>query len=129
MAESESHKRAKRKAAGKSGTTEKKLRSGKRLDAITKKKATEVERSGSRQGLRKAAKRLRESGKSQKVLIVPHKDIERGIDAMKRENISGTVRNIKGSKRTSVRKKESSKAHIKPPPRPPKPKKSGTKKK
>ena len=129
MAESESHKREKRKAAGKSGATEKKLPSGKRLDAVTKKKATEVERSGTRQGLRKAVKRLKESGKSQRVLIVPQKDIEKGKDAMKRENLSGTVKNIAGTKRISVRKKDSHRAHIKPPPRPPKPKKSGSKRK
>ena len=129
MSESKSHKIAKSKAAGKSGKTEKKLPSGKRLDAVTKKKATEVERSGTRQGLRRAVKRLKESGKSQKVLVVPHKDIDKGVEAMKREKVSGTVKNLKGSKRTSVRYKESSKAYIKPPPRPPRPKKSKSKKK
>ena len=129
MSESESHKRAKRKAAGKSGTTEKKLPSGKRLDAVTKKKATEVERSGTRQGLRKAVKRLKESGKSQKVLVVPHKDISKVIDAIKRENVSGTVKNIKGTKRSSVRKKDSYKSYLKPPPRPQKPNKPQSKKK
>ncbi len=46
MAESQSHKRAKAKAAGKSGTTEKPLSGNRRLDAATAKKATEVERSG-----------------------------------------------------------------------------------
>jgi hypothetical protein len=44
MSESESHKRAKAKAkaAGKSGNTEVKLGGSKRLDAATKKTATEI---------------------------------------------------------------------------------------
>jgi len=42
MAESQTHKRAKRKAAGKSGTTEKKISKNRRLDAATKKRATEL---------------------------------------------------------------------------------------
>ena len=106
MPESKSHQRAKRKAAGKFGTTEKKLPGGKRLDAATKKKATEIERSGSMPGLLKAAKRLKQSRKPQKVLQVPQKDMAKARKAMKKANISGTVKNMSGTKRSSVRKKK-----------------------
>lgn len=46
MAESDSHKRAKRKAACRTGKTEAPLRVNRRLDALTAKKAVEIERRG-----------------------------------------------------------------------------------
>ena len=105
MPESSSHKRAKRKAAGKRGQTEKPLRGGGRLDAESKGRATEVERSGNISSLRKAAKRLKSSGKRQKVLIVPQKDMDKATQSMRDEGVSGTVKNMGGTKRRSVRKK------------------------
>ena len=105
MTESKSHKRAKAKAAGKAGETEKKLPGGRRLDAATNKKATEIERSGSKSGLEKAAKRLKASRKSQKVLTVPQKDMAKARAAMKKVGVSGTVKNMSGTKRSSVKVK------------------------
>jgi len=105
MAETPSHKKAKRKAAGKTGDTEVPIKGKKRLDAAAKAKATEVERSGSSDGLVKAARRLKASGKRQKVLQVPQKDIPKAVAAMKKVGIGGTVKNMSGSKRRSVRKK------------------------
>lgn len=104
MSESESHKRAKAKAAGKTGDTEVSLGS-KRLDAVTKKKVVEVERSGTTQGLEKAAQRLKASGRSQKVLQVPQQDMSKAAEAMRKEGVSGTVKNMGGTKRQSVRPK------------------------
>lgn len=103
--ESEAHKRLKRKAAGKIGQTEKKLSNGSRIDIVTKKKATEIERSGSKSGLEKAAQRLKDSRKSQKVLQVPQKDMQKAADAMKKKGTKGTVKNLSGTKKISVRKK------------------------
>lgn len=72
MAETPSHKRAKAKAAGKSGKTEAPpLEGNRRLDVVAEVKATEVERSGTMSRLEKAAGRLKASGKRQKVLQVP----------------------------------------------------------
>jgi len=105
MSETMSHKRAKSKAAGKSGQTEVPIKGNRRVDAMTPKRATEVERSGSSSGLVKAARRLRDSGKAQKVLQVPQKDMGKASDAMKKVNISGTVKNIKGSKSRHIKKK------------------------
>ena len=104
MTETPAHKRAKNKAAGKSGTTEKPISRGRRLDAATKKTATEVERSGSNAGLRKAAGRLRDSGKPQKVLQVPQTDMAKAADALRKVGVSGTVKNMSGTKRRSVSK-------------------------
>ena len=104
MSETTSHKRAKSKAAGKSGQTEVPIKGNRRVDAMTPKRATEVERSGSSSGLEKAAKRLKDSGKPQKILQVPQKDMGKATDAMKKVNISGTVKNIKGSKKVHVSK-------------------------
>ena len=104
MSESESHKRAKARAAGKGGQTEVPLSGGRRLDAATEAKATEVERSGDIARLRNAAKRLKDSGKRQKVLIVPQNDMKKATSAMSSEGVSGTVKNLGGTKRRSVKK-------------------------
>ena len=102
MPESQSHKRAKAKAAGKTGKTEVALTRKRRLDAQTEKKATEVERSGSTQALAKAALRLKASSKPQKVLQVPQQDMSKAIAAMKKVGLKGTVKNMAGTKRRSV---------------------------
>ncbi len=104
MTESKVHKRAKAKAAGRSGTTEKPISGGRRVDAVSKRTATEIERSGSDSGLTKAARRLRDSGKAQKVLQVPQTDMAKATKAMRKVGIGGTVKNMSGTKRTSVPK-------------------------
>ncbi|MEO0550464.1 MAG: hypothetical protein AAFZ91_11135 [Pseudomonadota bacterium] len=105
MAESTSHKKTKAKAAGRNGKTEAPLSGGRRLDALTQSghRATEVERSGTSAGLSKAARRLRDSGASQKVLQVPQKDMTAAIKAMKKTGVAGSVKNMSGTKRKSVR--------------------------
>lgn len=106
MAESKSHKRAKGRAAGRSGETEKPLRGGRRLDATTPKRATEVERSGTAAGLEKAVRRLKSSGRPQKVLQVPQQDMDKAAAAMRKSGVAGTVKNMTGTKRRSVPKKK-----------------------
>ena len=106
MGESSSHKRAKSKAAGKSGKTEVPLPRKRRLDAETDKKATEVERSGTSKGLKKAARRLRDSGKPQKVVQVPEKDMPKAVELMRDIGVGGTVKNMGGTKSRSVPKRK-----------------------
>ena len=106
MGETSSHKRAKAKAAGKSGKTEVPLKGNRRLDAVSKVKATEVERSGTKAGLEKAAQRLKASRKRQKVLQVPQKDMDKASQAMRNVGVGGTVKNMSGTKRRSVLKKK-----------------------
>jgi len=102
MPESPSHKRAKGTAAGRSGKKEVPLSRNRRLDAATAKKATEIERSGSRAALDKAARRLKATRKPQKVLQVPQKDMPEAAKAMKSVGTKGTVKNMTGTKRRSV---------------------------
>jgi len=102
MAESESHKRAKGHAAGRSGETEVPLSGNRRLDAATDRKAVEVERSGQKQRLIEAAQRLAASGKPQHVLIVPDEDRPAAIQAMRQVGVGGTVKNLTGTKRQYV---------------------------
>ncbi len=106
MAETPAHRRAKRKAAGPGGKTEVPLRGGQRLDALTKGggRATEVERSGTAAGLRKAAGRLKKSGAQQKVLQVPQKDMPAAASALRKAGTGGTVKNMSGNKQQRVRK-------------------------
>ena len=102
MSETPSHKRAKASAVGRSGKTEVPISRGRRLHAATSKRATEVERGGSRAGLEKAARRLEASGKPQKVLQVPQKDMSDAAAAMRRVGSKGTVKNMSGTRRRSV---------------------------
>lgn len=104
MSKSQSHTQAQRKAAGKGGKTEVKIKSGKILDAITKsgKTATEVERSGNMKGLERAAQRLKIRRSQRKVLQVPQQDMSKAVQAMKTKKVRGTVKNMSGTKRRSA---------------------------
>ena len=105
MSKTIAHKRAQRKTAGKSGRVEVPLRGGKILDSLTKsgQKAGETERSGNMRSLMAAAKRLKIRRSRQKVLQVPQKDMGKASQAMKKVGVRGTVKNMSGSKRRSVR--------------------------
>ncbi len=108
MAKSVSHKRAQRRAAGKGGTVERKQPGGTKLDALSAggKRATEVERSGDPERLRQAARRLKKqksAGATQAVLQVPNKDLDKAAEAMRAEGVKGTVKNMSGTRRRSVR--------------------------
>lgn len=83
MAESNSHKRAKKRAAGKNGQTEVSLCTGQKLDALTKNKkiATEVERSGRTKRYKEALQRLVDSGAPVKKLQVQDWYIEKAKKA------------------------------------------------
>ncbi len=90
MPESEAHKRAKAKAAGKAG------KRAARMDT-----AIEVVRSGR---LKAAARRLKISGKARKVMQVPLKDMAKAREALRNAGIGGTVKNMSGSKVSQVHK-------------------------
>jgi len=106
MPEKPKHKKAKRKAAGKTGRTEVPLKGKKRLDAATRKTATEIEYSGTMEGLISAARRLKASRKPRKVLQVPQKDMDNAAEAMREAGVGGTVKNITGTQRRSIPKKK-----------------------
>lgn len=105
MSETESHRRAKIKAAGSGGQTEVPLSGNRRLDALTADggRATEIERSGDPAKLEQAARRLAASGANQHVLVVPQGDMDDAAAAMRKAKLSGTVKNITGTKRRTVR--------------------------
>ncbi|PIW85500.1 MAG: hypothetical protein COZ95_04195 [Nitrospirae bacterium CG_4_8_14_3_um_filter_50_41] len=97
MSESKSHKRAKQKAPGK---TEVPVPGG-RIDSATKKTATQVERNKS--SLPNSVSKLKSSRRPHKVLQVPHPLIPDAAAEMKRQKVKGTVKNMSGTKRRSVR--------------------------
>lgn len=101
MSESQSHKRAKNNAPGQ---TEVPISRNRRLDSATTKTATEVERNA--QNLDKAVERLRDSGRSRKVLVVPQKLMSEASKAMRRKKVGGTVKNLSGTKRRSIPNKK-----------------------
>jgi len=73
MAETKAHKRVKRRVAGKKGKPEKKLKYGGRLDAGTRTKAFEYERSGDPARLARAIRKLKRSRKPHQILAVSRK--------------------------------------------------------
>jgi len=101
MSESRSHKDAKSKAPGKSEVP---IRGGRRLDSATKKTATEVERHAGR--ISQAVSRLKASGRQRKVLHVPHHHMADAAAEFRRQNVSGTVKNLGGTNKRSVSKKK-----------------------
>ena len=104
MAELQSQKRGKSKAAGRQGRAEVALLGGRRLDAKTRLKATEVVRNGRMASLETAAQRLKSTRAPQKVLQVPQKDMPKAVQAMRKVRVGGTVKNMTGTKRQSVSK-------------------------
>jgi hypothetical protein len=105
MSESDSHKRAKNKAAGKKGQTEVPIHASRRIDALTGdcKKATEIERSGDPDKHQMEARRLKASKAPEKVFKVPQKDMEAAAAAMRTAGVSGTIENIGGTKSHKIR--------------------------
>jgi len=103
MPEKTTHRRAKTEAAWKSGRKEVRIKGGRRIDVMTKNKAVEIERGGSPQ-IEKAAQRLKASRKPQKVLTVPSQSMSKARQAMRKVGVSGTVRNLAGTKHSYVPK-------------------------
>ena len=99
MPESSSHKRAKQKAPGK---TEVPVRGGGRLDSSSPTTATQIERN--KPNLPRSVSVLKASRKPRKVLQVPQNLMPDAAKEMRRQKVSGTVKNMGGTKRRSVRK-------------------------
>ncbi len=74
-----------------------------RLDSANKKTATEIERN--LQGLPKAVKHLKDSGRDRKVLQVPQNLMDVVVEEMKKQGVTGTVKNLSETKRISIPKK------------------------
>lgn len=101
MSETQSHKRAKSKAPGKSEVP---ISKNRRLDSATDKTATEIERN--RQNIPKAVDRLKDSGRLRRVLQVPQKDMKEAAKVMRQRGVGGTVKNLSSTKRMSISKKK-----------------------
>jgi len=106
MAESRAHERAKRRAAAEAGgRIECPVgRGGDRLDACNHGRAVEIERSGRAERLDKAVEKLKASRRRQRVLQVPDKDLDKAAEAMRRNCVGGTVKNMAGTRRRRVPK-------------------------
>ncbi|MFX0201700.1 MAG: hypothetical protein ACFFCW_36765 [Candidatus Hodarchaeota archaeon] len=100
MPESPSHKKLKGKAPGK---TEVPIGFGRRLDSATAKTATEIERNSSR--ITDAISRLKSSDRPRKVIQVPQGLMPQAVAEMRRQEVSGTVKNLTGTKRRFARQK------------------------
>lgn len=109
MAESQRHKQLKRKDAHSTGKTEKKLPSGRRIDALSPTGiATEIERSG-RPGIKKSVTTLKKavnSGIARKArLRVPNKDLDVAFKEMRRQRVGGELTNLGRTAKIKVPKR------------------------
>ncbi len=102
MTESQSHKRAKNKAAGRNGRTEVPISKGRRLDAKNGSRATEIERSGTSKGLSKAISRLKTQQNAKKELLVPNKDLDKAKKIAMKRGVNVLIQNLSKSKRRFV---------------------------
>lgn len=100
MPESKSHRRAKLRAPGES---EVRVRGGGRVDSATAKTATQVERN--RSNLPNTVAKLKASGRPRRVLQVPQQLMKPARAEMRRQRVSGTVKNLSGTSRSSVGKR------------------------
>ncbi len=96
MSESDSHKKAKREAAGREET---KISKDRRLDSASENRATEVEISGN---FKAAVKRLKDSGRPQKVLQTRQNLMPQAAKEMRKQGVGGTVKNMGNTKRMSI---------------------------
>jgi hypothetical protein len=67
------------------------------------KHAQVTDRSGSVHQLERAAKRLKYSNAEDRVLRVPHWDMEKAIEAMRKAGVTGAVSNLCGTKQMRVK--------------------------
>lgn len=92
MSPSRKHESIKKKEAGATGKLEHWVR-GRRIDVVKKGKAIEVQTTVSAEALLKAAKKLKSSGRRQKVLVVPKaKDVPKAAAALRKAKTGGTAR-------------------------------------
>ncbi len=96
MSPSRKHEAIKKKEAGTKGKQEVPVvRGGKlvRVDVMKKRKAIEVQTTATSGGLLKAAKRLKSTGKPEKVLVVPNpEDVPKAAKALRKAKTGGTAR-------------------------------------
>jgi len=95
MPESQSHKRAKGKAAKK----EVPIKGGRRLDALRGNNAIEVERGGTKALINKALSRLDTQKSKNKILRVPQKDMNTSAELAKKKGIHVTITNLSKTRR------------------------------
>lgn len=104
MLEIESYRQAKRRAVGPDGLNDVPMKRVRRIDASSPNRATEVERSGDPERIRLAVLRLKNSERQQKILQVPHSYVPLAAYTMWNVGVSGTVKNLSGTKTVRVRK-------------------------
>jgi hypothetical protein len=104
MLEIETQRDEKRQASEPSGLNDIILKRGRRPGAGSTHRATEIERSGDPERIQLAVLRLKNSERPQKVLQVPHSHVPLAAYTMWNLGMSGTVKNLSGTKTVRVRK-------------------------
>lgn len=103
MPESKRHKDLKRQEA-RTGRTEVTLRSGLRVDAMTRRRAVEIERSESSRSFEKAIRRLQSTRKTQRILRVPDQNLDMAADVARDMGADVTITNFSKTRRRNIRR-------------------------
>jgi hypothetical protein len=104
MSIASSRAQARQREGGATVQTDSDVKQGHRGDAASTRRATVIERSGDPERIRLATLRLKDSGRPQKILQVPHSYIPLAAFTMWSSGVSGTVKNLSGTKTVRVRK-------------------------
>jgi hypothetical protein len=70
----------------------------------TGRRAQEVDRSSSLTHLERAAKRLKVTRASERILVVPQWNMDKAVEAMRRAGVTGVVTNLCGTRKQRVLK-------------------------
>lgn len=100
MSESRSHKKGKGNAA----RTEVPIPGGRRLDAIRGNDAIEVERGGTPEKINQALSRLKTQTNKNKIIRVPHNDIDMAVQCAHQKGMNVTVTNLSKTKQIKPKK-------------------------
>ena len=90
------HRKHQKKAAGTQGQIEVPVNGF--LDASTRKKAIEIERTGKSERIEKALQRLAKTRKPHKILKVPNGDLPKACSIARKRKRKVTISNISGTK-------------------------------
>ncbi|MCX7615952.1 MAG: hypothetical protein N2Z68_00950 [Patescibacteria group bacterium] len=100
----ERHRQIQKQIARKKGKIEVPLTHKRRLDVLRKKKAIEIERSGSPERIVKALNRLKSKKTLSKELRVPQWDLDKAKEIGKKKKMRVVIKNISGTKKRVIEK-------------------------
>lgn len=98
------HRKIQKKIAERKGKIEVSISRKRRLDVKKERQAIEIERSGNPVRIVQALSRLKAQRNFKKILLVPHKDLDKAKEIAKRKNINVVIQNLSRTSRRIVKR-------------------------